>query len=887
MTVSTTTNEVSYDGTGGLAAWPVPFRFFDDTDLTVTKIDAQDNSTVLVLGADYTVTGAGDLEGGTVTPAAALPVGQKVIITRILAAVQETDLRNQGRFFAQIHEDVFDYLTMLVQQSFSWLSRALVRPIGKSYYDAEGRRIANVGDPQADGDATNKGWVVTYTAYWYRAAIEYAEKLLAGATGGFGYFIQLGAGAEARTFQSKLREIHQSPFDYGAVGDGVANDTAAYALAEAAADVVRLPKGAVFVIDPGYVFTKPTSGPGQVKIGGVALAGADLVYDVYRSSLQMIPDSYAGQVGSPTAGDNLSISISPGGKHTGVRNRSTFVGTLGPKQIQSVDRIDGFGNGTFMYTRFLERTAALGTIACQWLGSNNPLADNHEWWTNAGGYVPGQVGWNYQGMETRNPGIGAKIAAFTGFATQPTDCGRSVAVGRNALNGTVMATNVVAVGYRAAAGTYSVSNLVALGTDSFRDGVFHKDSVAAGSFAGNAWQEGERNALFGHNAGGSAVRGTRNTLMGSFAGYDYTDLNGCILIGHGAGNTIGGSSLTNVFCLGPDGTLPLMSGRLNDFALGVNILPARIKATLHVRTNDFGAEAAAHTLADELVLENSVGCGMTIRSPSDASGNIFFADPGSTSAGGMSYTHSSDTLALLANGASRYQVDSAALFPTQDNAYSIGKASFRPSVIYAATGSISTSDGRLKEVRGLLNDADLKAWSGVQPLIYQFIDMVEEKGKDHARLHAGYVAQEVQRAFLDAGLDPTRYALWCEDPVYRVETRQRSVERQVTQLVAEERRTIELIDGVATQIVSTVQTQKPVFRDMPVFDQSGAPVERDGEQLTFSIPVMEVVQEDYEVQVQNGTRLGLRYDQCLVFEVAYLRSLVAKQDERIRLLEEK
>lgn len=155
MTVSTTTNEVSYDGTGGLASWPVPFRFFDDTDLTVTKIDAQDNSTVLVLGTDYTVTGAGNLEGGTVTPAAALPVGQKVIISRILAAVQETDLRNQGRFFAQIHEDVFDYLTMLIQQTQEGLSRALLRPLGRDYYDAGGRVIANLGDPASDLDAVN------------------------------------------------------------------------------------------------------------------------------------------------------------------------------------------------------------------------------------------------------------------------------------------------------------------------------------------------------------------------------------------------------------------------------------------------------------------------------------------------------------------------------------------------------------------------------------------------------------------------------------------------------------------------------------------------------------------------------------------------------------
>ena len=38
----------------------------------------------------------------------------------ILPVVQETDLRNQGKFFAEVHEDAFDYLTMLIQKSIGY-----------------------------------------------------------------------------------------------------------------------------------------------------------------------------------------------------------------------------------------------------------------------------------------------------------------------------------------------------------------------------------------------------------------------------------------------------------------------------------------------------------------------------------------------------------------------------------------------------------------------------------------------------------------------------------------------------------------------------------------------------------------------------------------------
>src|SRR5690606_39553808 len=42
----------------------------------------------------------------------------------------DLDLRNQGKFFAEIHEDTFDLIVMMAQQQQEQLDRAVKVPIG-------------------------------------------------------------------------------------------------------------------------------------------------------------------------------------------------------------------------------------------------------------------------------------------------------------------------------------------------------------------------------------------------------------------------------------------------------------------------------------------------------------------------------------------------------------------------------------------------------------------------------------------------------------------------------------------------------------------------------------------------------------------------------------
>lgn len=127
MTVSTTDSIQTFNGNGA-TVFPFGFRFLDDTHLVVTRINIYGDNLPLVLGPDYTVTGAGAPDGGSVTLATQLLVGERLVVSRVVPIVQPTDLRNQGKYLAETHETVFDRLTMIAQQGESQLSRALRVP---------------------------------------------------------------------------------------------------------------------------------------------------------------------------------------------------------------------------------------------------------------------------------------------------------------------------------------------------------------------------------------------------------------------------------------------------------------------------------------------------------------------------------------------------------------------------------------------------------------------------------------------------------------------------------------------------------------------------------------------------------------------------------------
>jgi hypothetical protein len=104
------------------------------------------------------------------------------------------------------------------------------------------------------------------------------------------------------------------------------------------------------------------------------------------------------------------------------------------------------------------------------------------------------------------------------------------------------------------------------------------------------------------------------------------------------------------------------------------------------------------------------------------------------------------------------------LRPLSDNAYSIGLGSNRPSVLYAATGTINTSDAREKTPVTPLTEEEIAAATQLAGEVgtFQWLASIEQKG-EAARHHVGLTVQRAMEVMQSHGLDPFRYAFICYD----------------------------------------------------------------------------------------------------------------------------
>lgn len=156
MTVTTTLDRQYFPGDGSNLNFPFNFKFFNNSQIYVYLIDPSGNATGKTLNVDYTLSGALSPVGGTVVMSVAPAVGYQILVRRILAPEQPTSIRNQGAFFPAIHEDVFDRLTMLIQQNLADTARSLQLDVSGTNWDFEGMRGTNLGAPINDQDAATK-----------------------------------------------------------------------------------------------------------------------------------------------------------------------------------------------------------------------------------------------------------------------------------------------------------------------------------------------------------------------------------------------------------------------------------------------------------------------------------------------------------------------------------------------------------------------------------------------------------------------------------------------------------------------------------------------------------------------------------------------------------
>ena len=112
----------------------------------------------------------------------------------------------------------------------------------------------------------------------------------------------------------------------------------------------------------------------------------------------------------------------------------------------------------------------------------------------------------------------------------------------------------------------------------------------------------------------------------------------------------------------------------------------------------------------------------------------------------------------------KYEWSSAAYYPTATNTISLGSSTSKWTVVYATTGTINTSDARMKTSVEQFTQNELKASKLLADEIglYQFLDSISTKG-DQARRHVGMTVQRAIEIMTQCGLEPFDYGFICYD----------------------------------------------------------------------------------------------------------------------------
>ena len=151
--------------------------------------------------------------------------------------------------------------------------------------------------------------------------------------------------------------------------------------------------------------------------------------------------------------------------------------------------------------------------------------------------------------------------------------------------------------------------------------------------------------------------------------------------------------------------------------------------------------------------------GTTVGTIGSVSGDIFFA--------GVDNNHA----ALRFAASSKTVIPVTTAGALSDNTTDLGQSNAQFDDIFASNSTIQPSDQTMKQDIASLTSAEITAAKAISKLFktFKWKDKVTSKG-DSARTHAGVIAQEVQSAMSDAGLDATKYAFFCSDTWYETYT---------------------------------------------------------------------------------------------------------------------
>jgi hypothetical protein len=259
MTVEVTDSRERYATDGTSTTFAIGFYFLANSHLQVVYTDSAGAETTLTLTTDYSVTGAGDENGGSITTVETYASGGYITIVRNVPITQLTDYVAQDAFPAESHEAALDKLTMVAQQQDELLARSLSFPVSDPITRAEA--TLPITSLRLDrllvfDDLTGLPEMSTITQTQLASAV--AAAYAAGSTADAVSYINAGTGAVSRTVQSRLRDIV------------VDDDFGTFAQAKTRADAALLP----LLADPTVnLVHEPPLGGGEVPTNGYMRKG--------------------------------------------------------------------------------------------------------------------------------------------------------------------------------------------------------------------------------------------------------------------------------------------------------------------------------------------------------------------------------------------------------------------------------------------------------------------------------------------------------------------------------------------------------------------------------------------------------------------------------------
>lgn len=136
MSLTTLNNTVPYDVSGGyVATYPIPFPYFNETEIKVTLLHADGSETEPTYSTDYSVSAPG--VSGTLTIIGTWAAAERMTIERLVALTQPTDLVNGQTEDADVVETQHDREVAMIQQVDEKIGRQITFPISDNNPNGE------------------------------------------------------------------------------------------------------------------------------------------------------------------------------------------------------------------------------------------------------------------------------------------------------------------------------------------------------------------------------------------------------------------------------------------------------------------------------------------------------------------------------------------------------------------------------------------------------------------------------------------------------------------------------------------------------------------------------------------------------------------------------